>query len=238
MAEVMKIGGKDPNNQVKGIIVDENGGLIIPTLEDLQTKVDSFVQDGDNAIAPSSLEEYYLDSGALFIFGSTEFFDVSAFANEAPGEMQFEMEGITTIIRIFSLFLSTLANKYRIEIFETPTRDVETEEEAENITEFNAFQPNRLEQEESFPGQLFKLEGDAEHDLSGDNYEKVFSESYLLEDTGGPTDAGLAINRTTTLRMDSENYNYIFRVLNYDTETREFAIALTLGISNFLMHNK
>ena len=191
--------------------------------------------DGDNAFVASNLEEYYLDNGAYFKFGATEFLNVPAYANETAGQLQFELEHEYELIRIFSFAVSTLCDKYKMEIWETDTRDVSDNEEEGNITDFPPFQTNR-EKLKAFPGTLYKLEGDAEHDLSGAGYELVFSDAFIMEEAGGPQagDAGMKTQAATVIQLAKKNY--IFRILNYDDEAggRDFAVGICMGVSDYL----
>ena len=189
--------------------------------------------DGDNAFVVSSLEEYYLDNGAYFKFGATQFLNVPAYINDTPGEIQFELEHESELIRVFGFSLSTLSNKYKIEAWETDIRDVSEEEAAEDITEFSPLLVNRVKPK-PFPGTLYMLEGAAEHTLPTEGYELVYSDAYIIQASGGPTDAGLKDKATTAVQLNKKNY--IFRILNYDDTDggREFAIIMYMGVSDFL----
>ena len=54
---------------------------------------------------------------------------------------------------------------------------------------------------------------------------------YLLEDSGGPqaSDSGMVTERPTLVKIDTENYNYMFELENLDVST-DFGVALTIGI--------
>ena len=58
---------------------------------------------------------------------------------------------------------------------------------------------------------------------------------YLLEDSGGPqaSDSGLVTERPTLVRIDTENYNYMFELENLHTTT-DFGAAITVGVPELL----
>lgn len=189
--------------------------------------------DDDEALVASSLEEYYLDKGAFFQFGATEFLNVAAESGGTPGQMQFELEHEANLVRVFGFAVSTLADRYKLEVWETDARDVSVAEDPGDIDEFPPFQVNRTNKKD-FPGTLYQLSGAALHDLSGAGYELVYSDAFIMEGAGGPqaADAGAKHRASTAIQLDAKNY--VFRLLNYDDTTggRDFTVAIYMGVSD------
>ena len=59
---------------------------------------------------------------------------------------------------------------------------------------------------------------------------------YLLEEAGGQqaADSGLVTERPTLVRIDTENYNYMFELENLHTTT-DFGAAITVGVPKLLV---
>ncbi len=180
--------------------------------------------DKDGALAPSSLIEYYLDNGALFHFGQTQFFTVSS-----GGQLQTELETCGSNLKVFSYTPMTLSERFALEIYEAPSRDIDAEESDTDITQLTSFQPNRLSSN-TFPSEMYRLADSITHDVS--TLDLVFSERFL----GSRTTSSVTRDvYSTASNLDTKNHNYVFRINNIEATERDFAIAILFGVPDNLL---
>ena len=236
--------------------------------------------DNDNCLAPSSIEEYYLDKGAMFTAQVCR--KVAVAAGESI-EVEFMQQGAMQGTRLFNIIHSTLCNEFSVTIYELPARDTTdwTRGEGQDYLNYPFFKPNRLNVKE-FPVETVRLQAGKSYDIDcwesgesysvgdyvrhigdvykcidghtagaddepgeGDNWETywgkvgetIYVNHYILEEGGGPqaSDAGVVAERTTQVQMKNSEYNYLVQIQNNEGEgSKDFAIGLVLGVSDFL----
>ena len=251
----------------------------------IMNRVKSFAQDNDTALSVSSLEEYYLDSGALFnvivcnaiTLAENDSIEVEFFANDAT-------------VRLFNYFISTLSDEYNLVFYELNERVLDSswvEGEDEDYRETMITKLNRTKLENDLPidvaflqdgtgggegaGQKYDIdcwedteytEGDyvrhkgivytADTAITGDATsvepqdgdwtkvgEVIATQQLRLEGVGGPqsADQGDAVERSTTVRFNTKQKNYLLEIENLDAATKDFGLSALMGVSEFLMHN-
>ena len=243
---------------------------------------ESFAQDDDTALSVSDLNEYYLDSGALF-----NIIVCNAIELTEGDTIEVEFFADDATVRVFNYFISTLSDEYSLFFYELNERVLDAgwvEGEDEDYRETVATKLNRLELENDFPidiaflqdgtgggegdgqkydiecwesdgtyntgdyvrhkGIVYKAEADTlETEPPDTNWGEVGNvitgEHLRLEGAGGPqaADAGTAIGRSTVIRLNTKQKNYLFELKNLDTETKDFGLNALLGVPEFLKHN-
>ena len=112
--------------------------------------------DDDNALVASSLEEYYLDNGALFTAQVCT--QVTVAAGEKL-EVEFMQKDDVRETRLFNVSQSTLCDKFSLITYELPARDTTgwTRGEGQDYIKYPLMKPNRLNVKE-FPIETVRLQ--------------------------------------------------------------------------------
>jgi len=254
-------------------------------LTDLRKRIVSFAQDDDTALSVSDLNEYYLDSGALFNIIVCNAIELT---QDDTIEVEFFADDAT--VRVFNYFISTLSDEYSLFFYELNERDLAagwTEGEDEDYLEAVVTKLNRVKLENDLPidiaflqdgtgggdgdGQKYDIECWEAGTYSADEYVRhkgivyqvkndveggstddeppsndwdevgnvITGEHLRMEGAGGPqaADMGATVDRSTIIRFNTKQKNYLLEIKNIDTTTREFGLNVLLGVSEFLMHN-
>jgi len=136
----------------------------------IMNRVKSFAQDNDTALSVSNLEEYYLDSGALFnvivcnaiTLTENDSIEVEFFANDAT-------------VRLFNYFISTLSDEYNLVFYELNERVLDSswvEGEDEDYRETIITKLNRTKLENNLPIDVaFLQDGTGGGEGDGQKYD-------------------------------------------------------------------